>query len=190
MKKFILCALCALCGLTASAQAKFGHVNTQEIIQSMPEFTAAQTEIQKLAEQYEADLKSMQDELQKKADTFEKEQATLPENIKTRRNQELNDLYQRIQQTYQDNQQAMQKAQQDLSAHSADLPGQPAGHAEGSAGEDAGHHHQGARRHQGCWSGRQLCLHHGNGCRHPLHQHHAVYRCHCTGKGKTWIEVI
>jgi outer membrane protein len=113
MKKFILCALCALCGLTASAQAKFGHVNTQEIIQSMPEFTAAQTEIQKLAEQYEADLKSMQDELQKKADAFEKEQATLPENIKTRRNQELNDLYQRIQQTYQDNQQAMQKAQQE-----------------------------------------------------------------------------
>ena len=98
MKKFILCAICALCGLTASAQAKFGHVNTQEIIQSMPEFTAAQTEIQKLAEQYEADLKSMQDELQKKADAFEKEQATLPENI---------------QQTYQDNQQAMQKAQQE-----------------------------------------------------------------------------
>ena len=46
-------------------------------------------------------------------DAFEKEQATLPENIKTRRNQELNDLYQRIQQTYQDNQQAMQKAQQE-----------------------------------------------------------------------------
>ena len=53
----------------------------------------------------------MQDELQKKADAFEKEQATLPENIKTRRNQELQDLYQRIQQTYQDNQQALGKAQ-------------------------------------------------------------------------------
>jgi len=112
MKKFILCAICALCGLTASAQ-KFGHVNTQEIIQAMPEFTAARTEIEKLTAQYEADLKSMQDELQKKGQAFEKESATLPDNIKQRREQELNDLYQRIQQTYSDNQQALNKAQQE-----------------------------------------------------------------------------
>jgi len=115
MRKIILCAICAICGLTASAQSqpKFGHVNTQEIIQAMPEFTAARTEIEKLTEQYQADLKSMQDELQKKAEAFEKEEATLPENIKTRRNQELQDLYQRIQQTYQDNDQALAKAQQE-----------------------------------------------------------------------------
>ena len=114
MKKFIICALCAICGFTtANAQAKFGHVNTQEIVQAMPEFTTARTDIEKLTQQYEADLKSMQDELQKKAEAFEKEEATLPENIKTRRNQELPDLYQRIQQTYQDNQQALAKAQQE-----------------------------------------------------------------------------
>ena len=114
MKKFIICALCAICGFTtANAQAKFGHVNTQEIIQAMPEFATARADIEKLTQQYEADLKSMQDELQKKAAAFEKEEATLPENIKTRRNQELQDLYQRIQQTYQDNQQALGKAQQE-----------------------------------------------------------------------------
>ena len=114
MKKLIICAFCAICGFTtANAQAKFGHVNTQEIIQAMPEFATARADIEKLTQQYEADLKSMQDELQKKADAFEKEQATLPENIKTRRNQELQDLYQRIQQTYQDNQQALGKAQQE-----------------------------------------------------------------------------
>ena len=102
MKKFIISALCAICGFTtANAQAKFGHVNTQEIVLAMPEFTTARTDIEKLTQQYEADLKSMQDELQKKAEAFEKEEATLPENIKTRRNQELQDLYQRIQQTYQ-----------------------------------------------------------------------------------------
>ena len=114
MKKFIICAICAICGFTtANAQAKFGHVNTQEIIQAMPEFATARTDIEKLTQQYETDLKSMQDELQKKAEAFEKEEATLPENIKTRRNQELQDLYQRIQQTYQDNQQALAKAQQE-----------------------------------------------------------------------------
>ena len=111
MKKLILCAICAICGFTAAnAQAKFGHVNTQEIIQAMPEYTAAKADIDKLTAQYEADLKSMQDELQKKADAFDKEQATLPENIKQRRQTELQEMYQKIQQSYQDNQQALQKA--------------------------------------------------------------------------------
>lgn len=114
MKKFIICALCALCGFTtANAQAKFGHVNTQEIIQAMPEYTKAKGEIDALQAQYEADLKSMQDEFQKKGEAFDKEQATLPENIKTRRQQELQDMYAKIQQSFQDNQQALQKASQD-----------------------------------------------------------------------------
>ena len=110
MKKLILCAICAICGLTTANAQKFGHVHTQEIIQAMPEYTAAKAEIDKLQEQYEADLKSMQDELQKKADAFDKEQATLPENIKQRRQTELQEMYQKIQQSYQDNQQALQKA--------------------------------------------------------------------------------
>jgi outer membrane protein len=114
MKKIILCAICAICGITtANAQAKFGHVNTQEIIQAMPEYTKAKSEIDALQQQYEADLKSMQDELQKKAEAFDKEQATLPDNIKQRRNQELQDMYTKIQQSYQDNQQALQKASSD-----------------------------------------------------------------------------
>jgi len=99
--------------MAAMAQAKFGHVNTQEIIQAMPEFATARTEIENLTKQYEADLKSMQDELQKKGEAFDKEQATLPDNIKQRRQQELQDMYQKIQQSYQDNQQALQHAQQE-----------------------------------------------------------------------------
>ena len=114
MKKFIICALCAICGFTtANAQAKFGHVNTQEIIQAMPEFTKAQSEIKTLTEQYETDQKSMQDALQKKAAACAKAKATLPDNIKQRRQQELQDMYQKIQQSYQDNQQALSKAQQE-----------------------------------------------------------------------------
>ena len=114
MKKLIICAICAICGFTtANAQGKFGHVNTQEIIQAMPEYNTAKAEIDKLTSQYEADLKAMQDELQKKADAFDKEQATLPDNIKQRRQTELQEMYQKIQQSYQDNQQALQKASQE-----------------------------------------------------------------------------
>ena len=111
MKKLIVMLL-MFAPVAAFAQ-KFGHVNATEIMQAMPEFTKARTEIEALQKQYEADLKSMQDELQKKAEAFEKEQATLPDNIKQRREQELQDMYQKIQQSYQDNQQALAKAQQE-----------------------------------------------------------------------------
>ena len=113
MKKLILCALCAICGLTANAQAKFGHVKTQEIIQAMPEYNAARTEIENTTNQYDKYLKEMQEELQKKADAFDQEAATLPENIKQRRQQDLQEMYQKIQQTYQDNQQELAKLQQE-----------------------------------------------------------------------------
>ena len=95
----------------ATFAQKFGHVNSQEIVQAMPEFTKARTDIEALTKQYEADLKSMQGELQKKSEAYEKEQASLPANIKERREKELQDMYQKIQQSYQDNQQALAKEQ-------------------------------------------------------------------------------
>lgn len=112
MKKILFAALMLLAPLTMSAQ-KFGHFNSSEIVQLMPEYTTAQNELQTLAKQFEEDEKRMQDELQKKADEFQKEQANLLENVRARREQELNDLYQRVLQSRQDNQQAFQKAQAD-----------------------------------------------------------------------------
>ena len=109
MKKLFL-ALLMFAPIATFAQ-KFGHVNSQEIVQAMPEFTKARTDIEALTKQYEADLKSMQEELQKKSEAYEKEQATLPANIKERREKELQDMYQKIQQSYQDNQQALAKEQ-------------------------------------------------------------------------------
>jgi outer membrane protein len=111
MKKMILCAICAICGFTTANAQKFGHVNSQEIIQVMPEFTKARTDIEALTKQYEADLQSMQEELKKKSEAYEKEQATLPANIKQRREQELQEMYQKIQQSYEDNRQALAKEQ-------------------------------------------------------------------------------
>jgi len=113
MKKFIICAMCAFCGIITAQAQKFGHVNTQEIIQAMPEFTKANSELEALAKQYQADLELMQKEIQSKAEAFEKEEASLPDNIKQRRNQELQELYQKYQQNLQDNQQALAKAEQE-----------------------------------------------------------------------------
>lgn len=111
MKKILFAAFMLLAPLAMSAQAKFGHFNSAELVPLMPEYTTAQAELQTLQKQYEDELKRMQDELQKKSEEFEKEQANLLENIRQRRQAELQDLYQRFQQSVQDNQQAFQKAQ-------------------------------------------------------------------------------
>ena len=114
MKKIFI-ALMMLAPMATFAQ-KFGHVNMQEVMQAMPEFTEAQNYLKKLEEQYSNDLKQMQDEIQRKAEAFDKEQATLPDNIKQRRQQEIQDSYQKYQESLQDNQQALQKAEQEKMA--------------------------------------------------------------------------
>lgn len=114
MKK-ILFMLLMIAPLSAAAQ-KFGHVNVQEVINVMPEYTKAKADVDALAKQYEADLKSMQDELQAKSKAYDEQEKTLPENIKQRRQQELQEMYQKIQQSYQDNQQALGKSSQEKMA--------------------------------------------------------------------------
>ena len=109
MKK-ILIAILMMAPLSLCAQ-KFAHFNTADIIPNMKEYTTAMEEIQNMQKQYEDDMKLMQDELQKKSEEYQKEQANLLENVRARREQELNDLYTRLQQSYQDNQAALQKAQ-------------------------------------------------------------------------------
>ena len=111
MKKLFLMLL--MCAPMAVFAQKFGHVNAQEIIQVMPEYLKAKTEIDALQQQYEADLKGMQDEFTKKVKDYEDNAKTLPENIRTRSEQELTEMQQKIQQSYQDNQQALAKASQE-----------------------------------------------------------------------------
>ena len=110
MKKLILLLL-ALAPLSVFAQ-KFGVVNQGDIVQAMPEYTQAQTELQNESKTFDDELKRMQDELQKKAEAFDKEQASLPDAIKTRRQNELQEMYQKNQQYAQDAQQQLQQSEQ------------------------------------------------------------------------------
>jgi outer membrane protein len=110
MKKILFAAIMLLTPLAVSAQ-KFGHFNAQEIMEAMPETATMRTELQTLAKQYEDDQKRMEEELTKKQEEYQKEAANLLENVRARREQELNDLYQRYMQSRQDNANAFQKAQ-------------------------------------------------------------------------------
>lgn len=111
MKKFVL-MLMLLAPVAAFAQ-KFGTVNTQTIMQSLPEISKINGELEATAKQYENDLKAMQDEFKRKSDEYDKQRSAMNATKQQETEQSLQQMYQKIQQTYQDNQQAMQKAQQE-----------------------------------------------------------------------------
>ena len=115
MNKKLIAILFMMAPLAIFAQ-KFGHLNSAEIIQVMPEYTAAQTELQKLEKQYSDELKMMETELSKKSEEYETQKATLPVNIQQRREQELQELYGRMQSYYQQSQQELAQASQEKMA--------------------------------------------------------------------------
>lgn len=108
MKKLIIAALLIL-PMTMFAQ-KFGHVNTETVIKSLPEYTKAMEDIQKMQKDYEDEFGRMQAELQTKSEELEKNPPTV-ETIRQRKEQELQELYQRMQQFGQTAQQDLQKQQ-------------------------------------------------------------------------------
>lgn len=93
---------------------KFGYVNSAEIIQVMPEYAKALTEIEKLSQQYTADFESMRTEFEKKGTEFEKmQQDSVPENILKRRYEELMQMQERLQAYSQEVQMNLQHAEQE-----------------------------------------------------------------------------
>jgi len=113
MKKIIVMLL-ALLPMAAMAQtAKFGHIDSQAIMQSMPEFIKARGELEAEQKQYENELQEMQKELQTKAEKYDKEKATMNATTQQQTEQSLQEMYSKIQQAYADNQQKIQKASQE-----------------------------------------------------------------------------
>ncbi|MBR5804409.1 MAG: OmpH family outer membrane protein [Bacteroidaceae bacterium] len=110
MLKKLIVALMLIIPMGLCAQQKFGHVNSSAILPLMPEYTTAQTELQNLEKQYTDEIQRMNDELNKKSEEFEAQRATLPANIAERRQAELQDLYNRMQEYYQEGQRHMDQA--------------------------------------------------------------------------------
>ncbi|MDD5861483.1 MAG: OmpH family outer membrane protein [Prevotella sp.] len=114
MKKLILMLL--LCAPMTMFAQKFAKVNTQTIMQAMPEVAKANGDMQALQKQKENELKAMQDELQRKVDEYQKAQSTMNATAKKAKEDELNQLNQKIQQAYQDGQNELQKKSAELLA--------------------------------------------------------------------------
>lgn len=100
MKKLILMLM--LCAPMAVFAQKFGKVNTQVVVQSLPDYAKAQGEMAALNKQKENDLKSMQDELTRKYQEYDKSKSAMNPTKQKETEEELQGLNAKIQQAYQD----------------------------------------------------------------------------------------
>jgi len=100
MKKVIgILALIVLFMVSQSVVAqtvKFGHVNSQELIVAMPEYTAGVAQLDSLSVTLQNDLELQTVEYNNKYDKYLKEQKTLTDLVRQTREQELSDMQTRI----------------------------------------------------------------------------------------------
>ena len=111
MKKIIV-MLMMLAPMAAFAQ-KFGHCDTQAILQSLPEISKVNGELEALGKQYQNDLESMQNEINRKAEDYEKTKSTMNSTKQQETEANIQQMIQKYQQAVNDNQTAFNKAQQE-----------------------------------------------------------------------------
>jgi outer membrane protein len=102
-----------------AAQAqKFGYINTTEIFNVMPDKATAENTLKSVSDKYETEFKNLQDAFQKKMADYEAadKDATTPQAIKDRHQQELQDDYMKIQNFQQTAAQDLQRQQETLLA--------------------------------------------------------------------------
>jgi len=101
MKSFVRITflMVILLGINASviAQAKFGHINTNELLGQMPGRQAAQEELEKYARELETTFTALQSEFQTKYTDFLEKQESYSQLIRQTKERELVSLQERIQ---------------------------------------------------------------------------------------------
>ena len=114
-KTFLLAiALCIGTLSFSEAQVKIAHINTQELINAMPEMKTARAELEALSKTYQTDLQNMGTEFQNKVKQYDAEAATKTQEENTKRAQEVQTMEQNIRQFQGQAQQDLQKKEGEL----------------------------------------------------------------------------
>ncbi|MCF0211516.1 MAG: OmpH family outer membrane protein [Bacteroidales bacterium] len=90
--KRILTLLIALCGCLLPLQAqKYASVNTDYIFANIPDYAQAETQLNKLASQWQTELEGKQAEIDRLYKTYQQEAYLLPDNLKRKREDDIRD---------------------------------------------------------------------------------------------------
>ena len=102
-------------GLGASAQIhKFGHINSAELLQSLPQTRQADSTLKKYGESLEGQLSVMTNEYKTKVQAYQSAMDSLPDAIRSTKERELQDLGSRIEGFRDNAQESIQKKKEEL----------------------------------------------------------------------------
>ena len=113
-KNLLLASVLFLGFMTANAQSKVAHINTQELVAAMPETKQMQEELKKVAQAYDTEYKSQGTALQAKVQKYDQEAPSQTDAKNSERMQEVQELKNKLQVYAQQAQQELAKKQEDL----------------------------------------------------------------------------
>lgn len=93
MKRLVVILVLMFSVTTAFGQVNtIGYVDTEYILNELPEYSAAQEELNKLSERWQKEIEAKYEEIQKKKDALAKEAILLPEDVRSKREQKIKEL--------------------------------------------------------------------------------------------------
>lgn len=107
-------ALTSFATIASAQNLKFGHIDSSQLLQQMPEREQARVQLEKYAKQLEDQMAAMQTEFEGKYQQYLEQADSLPQVLREAKERELADIQQRFQ-AFQ------QTAQKDLSAKEGEL---------------------------------------------------------------------
>lgn len=108
----VIAFVCSAMGV--SAQVKLGHIETQKLIQAMPEMAKARETMEAKQNEIEKELTNMQEQFKVKFEEYSKNGKTMSDVIRAAKEQELQELQQRIQSFQQIAVENLEKTQAEL----------------------------------------------------------------------------
>lgn len=116
MKKILLIAAMAFAAVTAFAQPKFAHVNSEELWQLAPEADQARATMEASSKEANETYQAMMDEFQAKYQQYQQKGSTWTPAIRETKEQELTEIQQRIHQFGETVQAELRQQEQQLYA--------------------------------------------------------------------------
>ena len=116
MKKVLKLTLAVVCVMfsTSLFAQKIGRISSQEVVVNMAEYKEAQTQLEALAKDLQAQMETIQVEMNTKIQEYQKGAETMTDAVRQLKEKELNDLNTRLQEFQQVAQQELQKKEQEL----------------------------------------------------------------------------
>lgn len=89
MKRIVLSAILVMFTVTFLLAQKYAYVDTEYILENIPEYKDAQKQVDDLAEQYQKEIERKYAEINKLYKTYQAEAVLMPEDIKKKREEEI-----------------------------------------------------------------------------------------------------